>query len=349
MGTETLTTQNEAPSTGADEFTADERAYFDSRGEKGLAVETEAPAKTEIAKAPDAKATEVNDDPDGTISIDEKGLQRDAKTGRFVPHGAFHKEREARKAAETTASAQAIELARTKERLALLAEAMNAEPAAKATETKAADDDPMPDFKTDVLGFLEWQNRKIARLEKNITEGTTQTRAQIDDMQTGNAYRSDAVAFAREQKDFAGAYNHLVNVMGQELELLGVADPKDRMATIAKLEREQVAIARRLGRRPAEHIYKLALTRGWKAPADSKTEGGEAEGEQKKATDAAAEELARLEKGRNAAMSLSGAGGSAPTQLTADAIASMNEHEFKALLDKTGGSRKAAMRKLLGG
>ena len=135
---------------------------------------------------------------------------------------------------------------------------------------------------------------------------------------------------------------------------MGVTDPRERMAEIARLEREQVAIARKAGRRPAQHIYELAKLRGWSTPAATgnpalQPKGGDPVSQPAPANDAAAAELARIERGQNAARSLSSAGGGAPAALTAEAMANMNEAEFSALLSKTAGNPNAALRKLLGG
>lgn len=356
MSTETQTVQAEAPvtTTGSDEFTAEERAYFESRGETGLPVApaVDAPTPAPAAEKPAAPSAE-GDDPDGTISIDESGMHRDKRTGRFVPHGAFHKEREGRKAAETRASEQAIELARAKERLDILAKALEGGDVAKPAQTAPAkDDDPEPDIETDFVAHAKWQAREIARMRKALAESQSSVTAKLSEVEMGNAYRSDAIAFMREQADFRDAYNHLVSVLDAELTHRGLDDPAKRLAEIARLEREEVAFASKRGVRPAQHIYKLAELRGWKAPAaktDAAAASAQLSDEVKIASSAAAEELARLEKGQNAARSLSSAGGSAPAPLTGEAIASMSEAEFDALLRKSGPNHNAALRKLLGG
>lgn len=356
MNTETQTAHADqsVATTGGDEFTAEERAYFESRGEKGLPGDAAAadPAPKATTEKPVASATD-GDDPEGTISIDENGAHRDKRTGRFVPHGAFHKEREGRKAAETRASEQAIELARTKERLDILAKALEGGDVTKPAQASTAqgqDDDPEPDIEKDFVAHAKWQARELARLRKSLTESQSSLSAKLTETEMGNAYRSDAIAFMREKADFRDAYNHLVKVLDAELAHRGVDDPAKRLAEIARLEREEVAFATKRGLRPAEHIYKLAGLRGWTPPkTDAAAASAQPSGEQKAANSAAADELTRLEKGQNAARSLSSAGGSAPAPLTGEAIASMSDAEFDALLRKSGPNPNAALRKLLGG
>lgn len=335
----------------ADDFTPEERAYFETRGEAGLPTESgaaaQAPAEQLEAKAED---TGSDDDPDGTISIDENGMRRDRKTGRFVPHGAFHKEREARKSAETELAELRVREARVNERLAILSQAFEQQEA-PATKPTTQPEGPPPDPEQDIFGYVKWLGERNKALEAQLTETRTTTERTVGDMEMATAYRNDAMAFARETADFGEAYNHLVKAIDAELALMGVADPKQRMAEIARLEREQVALARKAGRRPAQHIYELAKVRGWapKPATAAPAEQVQPPSQPAPANDAAAAELARLERGQNAARSLSSAGGGAPAALTAEAIASMSEAEFSALLAKSGGNHNAALRKLLGG
>lgn len=343
MSTETTTVEQTSESTGGDGFTAEERSYFESRGEKFALTDPES-TPAEAAK-PAVEQTETaapadEDVPDGTITLDEAGLKRDKRTGRFVPHGAFHKERENRKAAETQLAQLREERARINERLSILTQAFNQ---GDATPQQAAPaEEAVPDPETDIFGYVRHAGKEIAALKAQLAETKKATVERLDATEAGNAYVNDAIAFSREKTDFPSAYQHLVKALSAELEFMGVTDEKQRMAEIARLEREQVAIARQRGERPAERIYKLAAMRGYTAaPAQKAVEPGAAK-------PALAENLERVERGQNAARSLSSAGGGAPAQLTAEAMLNMSDAEFAAALSKMGGNANQALRKLLG-
>ena len=345
------TTTTPAETSGSEELSPAERAYFESGGEASLTGEPEAAPAADAKPAPtaDGKTAEPSpDDPEGTVELDDTGRVRDKRSGRFVPHGAFHKEREARKAAETSERQLRDTVARANERLAILSQAFGPAGPDPATAAPAADTKPPPDPETDIFGYAKYIGEQLTALQKRYDAEIGQTKARIDETETATAYRNDAMAFARERPDFGAAYTHLVKTLDAELEFRGVADPRERLRQIAALERDEVATARKAGKRPAEWMYRLAAMRGWQPKAG----GGAAAptlttpSEPNAATSDAADRLATIERGQNAAKSLSSAGGGAPRQLTLEALANMSEDEALAMVQRDGGSVDKAFRRL---
>lgn len=353
MSTETNESTDTTPSAGSETLSADEKAYFDSRGEKELAPSdppTIRQQATDTPADPKPEAQQGDDDAvDGEIALDDKGNVRDQKTGRFVPHGAFHKERTRRQALEAELTAERVKQARLDERLSLINEALGT-PAAQ----QAAKAEEVPDPETDIFGYAKYLGKKLADVEAKHRAELEQTTKRIEDSDTGTAYRNDAIAYAKEKPDFGSAYMHLVKALDNELAYRGMADPNARMAEIARLEREEVAFAKKLGKRPAEHIYSLAGMRGYSATVQpvaarsAQSPGAQPGSEQAAPNAEAAAKMTALERGQAAARSLSSTGGGAPSALTAEAMLSMSEAEFGALLAKTATNPNVALRKLLG-
>lgn len=343
-GQEQQSTETASP----DALTAEESAYMDAyrsgadptpTASETKPAATPAPAKTE----PASEQTSGDGEIDNELVVDESGNIRDKKTGRWVPQQALHAERTKRRSIESELAEKTTALARLDERVSILSKALGGGEQAEKAEA------PPPNPETDILGYLKFLGEKVGSIEKRSTQEIEQTKARIDETETASAYRNDAIAFARERPDFGDAYSHLVKQIDAELAFRGVADPKERMATIARMERAEVAEARKMGKRPAEWMYHLAQSRGWSPPSKGAQTAAKASPEKTDATADAASKLETVQRGQSANLSLSTAGGGAAAPLTAETLANMSETDFEALLAKTGGRQNAALRKLLGG
>lgn len=379
----------------ADGLTAGERAYLDSGGQNADALLAEQngavvePPKADVAAKVDDPAAKVDAkadakadakvDPKTATKADATAAVVDAKAAAAddddeptdpkatVPYQQFARERKKlrdqiaalQKSKSDEVAALNERFARGDERLRLLQEALQ-----PAAQTDQADEDPKPDPKEDIVAYVEWADRQIAKLSDAIsqTQGTVQETAA--DQRMRESYQQDAVAFAREKSDFINAYNYLLNARGRMLSYGG----KRTQAQVAQIlrteEKGMVREALETGQRPAEVIYEYAKAMGYgiapaggqnadapggvstngvtSAPAGGSSGNGAAaptagNGATNGAAQPAAaakpsvvEEIARIQQGQAAGKSLSDTGGGA-NELTVEALAAMSENEFNAL------------------
>lgn len=343
--TTTTTATPEAPAFNpvfGEGLSAAEQAYFESGGEKtdGLAptetngaasvaeAQTEGGAATQ--SAPDAApTTAATEDEPGAIEISSDGKLRDTKTGRFVPHQAFHAEREKRKGAEGELAQVREKFARADERLAVLNEALRGNvPAATAQQAEQ-----VPDPEKDIFAHNRYLEKQLADLKAQVSTTKQETQAKLASSELRQHYEADVSRFKSEQPAFEAAKAFLTAGRHKELEALGVSDEKQRQQMIDRQEAEIAVGAYRQKQRAPEVIYKLAVARGFTPVAPEVKPS------------AAAERLDTIAKGQAAAASLTSASGGPSTGLTAESVANMNEAEFDALVRKVGS--QAALMKML--
>lgn len=342
---------------GGDSLSPAEQAYFSSGGEDATAVlaeygggsETAAPVDVKAPAAPAPGAADDDDDDAGMI-VGADGKPRDPASGKFVPHEALHKERSRRKAVEAESLTMKEKLARADERLSLLTEIMNtggaapAAPGAKAAAPDAAADpfaEADIDPEEDVFAALKQAQRRNAALIKRMQDGDTQAAAQKELTTVKTTYQEDAKAFLQKTPDFKEAYPYLINSLHRELELMGVSDKAQRDAAIAQQESELVKRALKEKMSPAELIYSIATTRGFKAGAP-----GAAPTPTPAPGASAADKLANVQRAQDAVVSLGKAGGSSGEVLTMAALADMPEAEFQRAVSRLS---KSQQRQLMGG
>lgn len=322
-----------AETTGdSDSLSPAEEAFFSSRGEKAEGIaesksEPVEPAKEgakQAAESPKVEAKAEGDDPDAeeTVELENKG--------RFVRHGAFHKERMQRKALEQQLAEKARVLAekeqafaRVDERLKLLSEAM----------TPRQEQEQIPDPEHDPIGYMRWQAKEIEQLKGKTVEVAKTNQLQNEESQIRDAYVADARSFASRQTDFSEAYQYLLQGRDAELQAYGITDPQERAKLIADEERGLVQRALKERASPSERVYNLAKARGYAKKADPAPEP------EKKA----AEQIDTIARGQAASKTLSSAGGSPTEVLTADALANMSEDEFQSWMSKTPRSQQRAI------
>ncbi|MET3483122.1 hypothetical protein [Methylobacterium sp. 1973] len=318
-----------ASTDNAEGFTPEERAAFDAyeRGEDAPSSAAAAPAP-EVAPAggdvaaPGAAAAPAAEVPGS--EIDPESQARDEK-GKFVPHGAFHEERERRKAVEKELNDLREKYARGDERLRVITEAMQArqQPAAAQPETPAAP--PSPD--EDIFGYAKHLEKQIEDLRNGVQQETARQRQEREAGEVVRDYHTDLNRFAQSEPTFADAFRHVMQSRAAEYAALGV--PQDQIAQALANDEFQVAMqARQAGVSPAERIFQIAKARGFTpkaaepapAPAPAET---------------AAQKVERVAAGQaGPGKSLSAAGGAPAGEVTFEMLAAMSEKDFEAFATK---------------
>lgn len=320
-----------ASTESAEGFTPEEQAAFDAyeRGDDAPAAAPVAPAVAEAAPAggdeTGAAAPEGGEAVPGS-EIDPNGQARDEK-GKFVPHGAFHEERERRKAVEKELNDLREKYARGDERLRVLSEAMQARPAAAAQP--AAEAPKVPNPEEDIFGYAKHLEQQIADLKSGFTKQTEEQRVAAERKAVRDDYVADAQRFVATEPSFADAYNHLYQSRALELAISGV--PQEQLIpTIQAEEMEIAAACRRAGISPAERIFAMAKARGFTPKAAEAAPAPAAA-----PAETAAQKAERVAAGQaGPGKSLSAAGGAPAGEVTLEMLGSMSETEFEAFANK---------------
>lgn len=369
-------------SIGAPVFTDDEKAFLSSRGEDSEALgraygpkgaprpnddDDDLPArhpgmddddKPNGKQKPQAKPQAAKDeDPDDDDDDDEEG----SRASKFVPHGQFHKERARRHTAEQEAAELKLKFAKAEERLAILNELMtqgggrqdegqHAKPNGKAAEqAKSAWDEADIDPEEDFSGAMAQLRRRQVEDREARTSWQKQTETRAQDSEQSQAYVRDAVAFAKQNPQFAPAYRHLMQTYHRELEAFGMTDKNQRNQHIRNEEKNLAKFALENRQSPAQVIMQLAQARGF-VPQQAQEEPDESETDEAPSLAKAAREVKgkveTIKKAAKSSASLSNAGGGAKNGLTMESILNMNDDEFFEKVHKLPASKR---RKLLAG
>lgn len=342
---------DQTESLGGDAFTAEEQAMFDAyeRGEDAPAAPAgggeaapapeAAPAAPEAAAAaPDAVAA-----PGDVVDPEAEEGSAEENKGKFVRHGAFHQERERRKAVERELAEYREKFARGDERLRLLSEAMQKAPQAPAAAQAAPEPEAVPDPNEDIFGYVKHLEKQLADVRsghQQMTEAqkkqAEEDRAETETREIVGSYQRDIQRYAAAEPAFADAYQYLVQGRVAELKLYGL---DDRQA-IAQANADELAFVRSAVQRgvsPAEQAFALAKARGFVAKAP------EPAAPPAPAAETPAERQARLAAGQAASKSLSGAGGGPAGEITLEMLATMSEADFEKFAAKNPGKLEALM------
>lgn len=312
-------------------LSAEEQAYFDTRGEsvpeqKAEPAPEEAPAETpEPAAEPDA---EPESEPEAAEEPDDK------PTGKSpVPLAALTKTRnelkEAKKAREDA-----------ERRAAILEDRWNMVLAAQQQPQEQKTEPPaIPDPETDPIGALKWMREQVsgitaksAEQEKQQREGQQRQEAWNRTVATVSKAFNDAAA---EDPTVNEAYQAIFASAAGEMKAMGLSDPEIK-AQLTQLENQHISfIASRNLDIPA-YVKGLAGARGWKPAEPPKKDEPKPE-----------EQIDKLAKNVEESTSLSAANGAAPTTLSAQAIADMSPSDFEAWYSKPDNQKK--FRRLAGG
>lgn len=334
-----------ADSTGGDAFTAEEQAAFDAyaNGAEAPAAPVSspepAPAAPGAPEAPAAAPAAPADAaaPGDVVDPDAEDIDDVEKNkGKFVRHGALHKERMRRKEVERQLAEIQERFTRGDERFRLLTQAMQAAPQAQPPAQPAQPEPPKaPDPNEDIFGYAKHLEAQIAALQsgqQQMTEAQAQRaqaeRAAQEEHAIVSAFQRDHARLVQADPAYGDAYGYLIQGRVAELKMFGL---DDRQA-IAQANADELSFVRACFERgvsPAEQAYALAKSRGFapKAPAAPAAPPAETP----------AERQTRLALGQAASKSLSSAGGAPAGEVTLDMLASMSEPEFEAFAAKNPG------------
>lgn len=222
----------------ADGLSADEQAYFDSKGE--------APAPTpEVSAEPAPKPETPAPEKKGDVSV------------------AIRQEREENRRLKADMDA-------LRERAAILEDRWN-----RALQPQQPVEE-IPDPDKDIFAFTKYQQEKIAALEQRLTQGDQQAaeaqRAAQVEQAVWAFWESEAQGFAQVTPDFGDAAKFLAEQRDQQLSALSSVDRRfaTKQARDQQMNtelREIVIAAHRNGVSPAEAVYNMAKAWGYKGAA----------------------------------------------------------------------------------
>ncbi|MDH2313339.1 hypothetical protein [Methylobacterium brachiatum] len=339
---------------GDDAFTPEEQAAFEAyqRGDDAPLSATAglaAPEATPTGATPAAAAPAAPEAAPGEIvdpETDPEAGSPDENKGKFVRHGAFHQERERRKAAEKELTELRERHARGDERLRILSEAMQ-RPAAPAQTATPPEPVKAPDPNEDIFGYAKHLEQQIEVLRTGQTQ-LTESQKKAEETRRAEAERGEIIGFYQQdlQRAVAAdptvsqAYEHLFSGRVAELTLFGM--PQAEAIQAVREEEFNIAqTARQRGQSPAAMIAQLAKSRGFAPKAADPAPAAAAAPQE-----TAAEKAARTAAGQaGPGRSLSAAGGQPAGEITLEMLASMSEADF----EKLAASNPARVRALMGG
>jgi hypothetical protein len=318
--------------------------------------------------APDAPRSQPDQDGEpGEVMIDGEGKLRDAKTGRYVPHQAFHAEREQRKAAEAKAAKLQEDFIKTQERLSVLTEIIQGQDAlVKQVQQPQPDATPQPepeiDPEVDVFASVKQMQKRDAERAARLAEIEKTANQRIDAIQQEARYRQEALNFSLKNPDFPEAYKFFNECRREELKLLGYSDEAGIDQQIMREERALMAQGFKMPGGPAQMVYKLAQNRGYRpkaptptpdptpapapqaaapAPAPTPPPAPAAPAQQPipQVAPDAREAIQRVQNGQQAAATLSGAGGVPGEGMTVEQLANMSDDDFLQFATKIGSKK----------
>jgi hypothetical protein len=297
------------------ELSSDDKAYFESRGEKLP------PEKTDVkTRAPEEADTET----DGLL--DDEGADKvEEKVEKVVPLRALTKEREEGKK-EKAARIEA------EKQLAILNDRWNTILALQEQQKpEQVDEDPEPDPNKDIFAHNAWLKREVQRI-KDATAQREQTEQQSKEAAENESkvwgfWRQSAAAEKGKNPEFDDAVKWMSEARTKQLKALSHVHPqlKTEQGVTEQINRELFDItvrAAQQGVNPAEIVFQMAKDWGYqgKTPAPDVT-------------------VEKLAKDIEAETSLSSVGGSRPnTGLTPKDIADMSPEQFEAWYAKHGAS-----------
>lgn len=322
----------------SDELTPEEKAMFEGEGEveetPDVPEEPKEPNEEEVP-ASTPSVPEDEEDNDGEEVVDLEGTNK----GRFVRHGAFHRQRmkaqeekTGRLAAETERNTLREERARVDERLSLLMQAAQQQP---QQQPQPGEPKGPPNPEEDPFAYMRYLEEQITRLGETTNNASERIQAQDTYSGVKSAFVADAQQYAAKTADFPEAYNHLIRARDRELMMLGKTDPRERAAIVAQEELMIVSECLKNRKSPSELMYALAAERGYRkaepaAPAAQAPVADAAPAQRQTAV----QQVAGIKKGQEASKSLSSASGGTHDVVTAESLASMPEAEFEKLYAK---------------
>lgn len=275
-----MTDSEEAlPDEGGDELSPEDQEYFESGG---VEAEDGGEAEGEVVEAAPEPEPEPKPEPQKT-----------------VPHGAFHEERERRKAAEDRA-------ARIEGRLDQMLRQM-------APQEQAPQQEPV-DPTADPMGALNHLMEAQKRNEEREAAAAQAARQQQEVQALVSQATADFDAAKAARPELGDAYRVVIDGRTKDLQAMGYA-PQEVSALLQREEVGIIATARQRGIPIAQIVESMATQRGW-SPAPTQSP-----------------EIDSINKANGASRSLSNGGGTAAGTTTAKDIDEMSDEDFAAWME----------------
>ena len=301
----------------AGEFTAEESAFFDSKGGETVARET--PAVEPAKPAPEAK------------TVPEAPAEAEPDPGKPVPYGAFKEEREKRRGERERREKAEADFLKLQSRLDTLTEIAKSTVAPQQTEPVKATEPQIPDIATDPVGHFR---AKDAIREREIQElRTWKLQQEQQGTAINNVQRIAQLAQSREAEfkkttpDYDDASTYLRTVRDKQLTRLGY-DEAARLNIIAQDAISIAATALGKNENPANWIYQMAQDAGYAPKAAKGAELAGAAAPAKPAAPNEAEKVRMAAKGQEAGSSLGQINGAANPPTTLNKLLEMDDDEF---------------------
>lgn len=304
-----------------DGLSADEKAYFDSRGETDKAdppaTDDDAGVVGGVSQEPEEEAQE------GTAEGEVQDGARERP--KLVPHAALHearedlkREKERARNFETTVN----------QRLEMLMRGQMQPPQAQQQAPAAQQ---KPDKNLDPIGYIDWLEGRVDSFEQTVSHRQQQSQEQVFRTQLAQVTQVDEADAVKHAPDYPDAKQFLIMSRGRELKALTNASDADIYRQLAQEEEGLRIEAVRNGVRPSIQIYRAALARGY-APKQAPQVNGE--------------KIASIAEAQDSNKTMSSAGGSAAGgAMTARQLGDMSPEQFAAYAAKNG----ATVRRLMGG
>jgi len=267
------------------EETAEERDFFETGGQQDEVQDTQ-------------EATAAEERP-----VEAKEETKEENT---IPHARFHAEMQERQRYQAEAEA----LRRQNEELMSLKEQLN-----ELRQGKAQEEDSQS-FDNDPLGYMK---NKIDGMEQMTAQQQAQYQQAMQQQQAianlNNWAGTQVNEFATKHEDYGDALNFVMEKRAEQLrffnEQMGVNTPIEQI-----LQQESfnlIAQAAQMGKNPAEIVYNMAKSQGYKKP--------ETEAKSK---------LDTINKGQAASQSLAGTTSNPDVKPNVSDISGMSDEEFDA-------------------
>ena len=280
------------------EETPEEKAFFETGGEAEPEPETQ-------EAEPTTETVEQKAEPEPTTQEEPK----EEKPEATVPYGALHEERMLRKEAME-------ELRRTREQVEQL-QSLKEELQSIRSQKQSQED--QESFDDDPIGHLRKQQEELQKTLSQRDEEQRTQQTQMQEVQKLQATINTQVQeFVKEHGDYEQALQFVSERRMSDLAALGITDFAQQQQIINAEAWNIAQTALQNERNPAQVVYDLANSWGYKQPATQKTD--------------LEEKVETIQKGQAESQTLSDAGGaSESTGLSLADIETMSDEEFDKL------------------
>jgi hypothetical protein len=253
------------------------------------------------------------------------------------------------------------------ERLRLINEALTEDNTAQVV-----DEDPAPDPMQDAYAYMEWQTRQRERDRSEFDQYRQQQNEAQHQQQLAAICANDVQNFSRQQPLYPVAYRYLMEHRFRELQVNHPELSHEQRQLVLKQEElglAQTSVASGLS--PSHRIWELARGRGFDSwLAQQQANGGNGAASTYAPSPAptyapsvsngyappvpnggpsAVQQIEAINRGQQAARSLSNAGGASINAFSARDLATMTDDEFAAVFNRLQASgNKARLRELMG-